>query len=468
MLGGVRTSSKQPITVTNPYNGETITRVYLGNHTHLDQAVEQATEAFSRMKVLPAYARAEILSTISQHISKKRDEFARTLSLESGKTIRDAQAEVGRSIFTFQYAAEEAKRLHGEWVPLDLQESSRCRWGIVRRFPVGVVAGITPSSFPLNLVSHKLAPAIACGNTVVIKPSTRTPITALMLGEVVCSAGLPPGALSVIPCSDADTTKLVTNPGIAMVSFSGRADVGWTLRELTADKRVTLELGGNVTAVVHDDCDLDLAVRKCVQGSFASAGQVSVSVQRVCVSKKIFDDFLRRFTHLTKALQLGDPIDPDTDVGPMISEERASEAMSVVEQAVEGGAAVVSGAKLTGTLFSPTILTNTKRSMSVWRQEIIAPVVVVEPYRNYDEALDMVNDSDFGLQAGVFTNDMRLIWRAYETLDVGIVIANDVPTFRIDHMPYGGVKRSGFGREGIRYAIEEMTEPKLLGANLGE
>jgi glyceraldehyde-3-phosphate dehydrogenase (NADP+) len=468
LLGGTRTGSKKRVDVINPYDGALITRVYQGNESILSQAIEHAQYAYRKTRALPAYARSEILSTISSRLSRKRDDFARALTLESGKTIRDAQTEVGRAVFTFQYAAEEAKRLHGEWVPLDLQESSRCRWGVVRRFPIGVIAGITPSSFPLNLVAHKLAPAIACGNTIVIKPSSRTPTTAIMLGELACSAGLPRGALSVIPCSEDAATALVTDPRVAMVSFSGRADVGWRIKEIVADKRVILELGGNVTAVVHDDCDLDLAVRKCVQGSFASAGQVSVSVQRICVSEKVFDSFLRDFLKLSKQLQLGDPLDPDTDVGPMIDEERAQEAEDSVGEAIERGASLVLGGKRDGTLFSPTILTGTRRDMPVWRKEIIAPLVVVEPYNDFGEALEMVNDSEYGLQAGVFTNDMRLIWHAYEDLDVGIVIANDVPTFRIDHMPYGGVKRSGFGREGIKYAIEEMTEPKLLGANLGD
>jgi glyceraldehyde-3-phosphate dehydrogenase (NADP+) len=449
-----------------PHDGSVVGTTFQATRRHLEAAIAGAVRAFEITRKLPSYERQRVLRAVAEGISARKEEIARTLALESGKPIRTARIEVERAVLTFSIAAEESTRIYGEWLPLDLQPETAGRWAIVRRFPIGPIASITPFNFPLNLVAHKVAPAMAAGCTVVHKPAPQTPLTSLLLADIVQQAGWPDGALSVLPLSNADAEGLVTDPRLKMLSFTGSAAVGWELKRKAGKKRVALELGGNGGVIVHRDADLAYAAERCVVGGFSYAGQVCISVQRVFVERSVFDPFLAEFVPRVRKLKLGDPLDEATDVGPMINEAAARRAEEWVGEAVTGGAKLLCGGKRCGSMVEPTVLTSTRPDQRVNCEEVFAPVVTVEPYNDFAEALGRVNDTPYGLQAGIFTRDAKLIFQAYEDLDVGAVLAGEVPTFRIDHMPYGGVKDSGVGREGIRYAIEEMTERKLLVMNL--
>ena len=415
---------------------------------------------------LPAFERQRVLRRVAENISERKEEFARTMAQEAGKPIKAARTEVERAIFTFNVAAEESTRIYGEYLPLDWQEFTAGRWGIVRRFPLGPIAGITPFNFPLNLVAHKVAPAIAAGCPMVLKPAPQTPFTALLLAEAVQQAGWPDGGLNVLPLSNEDAGLLVTDERIKMISFTGSAAVGWQIKKNCGKKKVVLELGGNAGVIVHSDADLAYAADRCVVGGFSYAGQTCISVQRILVERSVCGKFTDLLLEGVKKLKTGDPLDDSTDLGPLIRESDAIRASDWIQEAVRGGARLLCGGQRRGPVLEPTVLTGTRPDMKVNCQEIFAPVVTVEPYDDFDQALRLVNSSPYGLQAGLFTRDAKLIFNAYEELEVGGLIAGDVPAFRIDHMPYGGVKDSGLGREGLRYAIEEMTEPKLLVMNL--
>jgi acyl-CoA reductase-like NAD-dependent aldehyde dehydrogenase len=456
----------EPVEVRSPYDGTVAATIRRATSSHAEAAVRAAQHAFETTSKMAAYERQRILRAISSEIAANRDEFATLMALEAGKPIRTARAEVDRAAFTFDVASEEATRIGGEWLPLDLQPSAVGRGGIVRRFPLGPVLGITPFNFPLNLVAHKVAPAIAAGCTMVLKPATKTPLCALRLAEIAEKAGLPEGALNVLPLANADAERLVGDDRLKLLSFTGSAAVGWSLKAKAGKKRVVLELGGNAAVIVHSDANVEEAAAKCVQGGFSYAGQSCISVQRIFVQRDVESRFTERLVGGVRKLKVGDPLDETTDVGPMIDEDAARRAAEWIEEAVAGGAKLLCGGQRDGTLLEPAVLTRTKPQMKVNCQEVFAPVVVVEPYGDFDEAIRRVNDSEYGLQAGVFTNDARLLFRAFEQIEVGGVIANDMSSFRIDHMPYGGVKDSGLGREGLRYAIEEMTEPRLLVLNL--
>jgi glyceraldehyde-3-phosphate dehydrogenase (NADP+) len=337
---------------------------------------------------------------------------------------------------------------------------------LLKRFPIGVIAGITPFNFPLNLVAHKVAPAIACGNTIVLKPSSQVPITSILLGEIIRGTDYPPGGFNVVPSGYGEAEILLTDERIKKVTFTGSPAVGWELKKKAYRKKVTLELGGNAAMVVEPDANLDYAVKRAVFGAFSFSGQICISVQRIFLHNKIYDKFMADFISQTKKLKMGNPLDEDTDIGPMINLEAAKKTEEWIQEAVDNGARIVLGGKRDGVMFEPTILENVKPELKISWFEAFAPVVVVYQYKDFEEALKGVNYSIYGLQAGIFTSDLKKVFRAYEELDVGGVIINDVPTFRIDHMPYGGVKESGFGREGVKYAIEEMTELKLLVINL--
>lgn len=452
--------------VLSPYDGSVVGTVHQGTATHVEAAVRAAQHAFETTRKMASFERQQILLAISGRIKESREEFATLMALEAGKPIRTARAEVDRAIFTFAVAAEEATRIGGEWLPLDLQPSSAGRGGIVRRFPLGPVLGITPFNFPLNLVAHKVAPAIAAGCTMVLKPAPKTPLCALRLAEIAASAGLPDGALNVLPMTNGDAGRLVGDDRLKLLSFTGSATVGWSLKAKAGKKKVVLELGGNAAVTVHSDADVDQAAAKCVVGGFSYAGQSCISVQRIFVQREIEPQFTEKLVAEVQKLKVGDPIEESTDVGPMIDESAARRASEWIDEAVTGGAQLLCGGKRRGTLVEPTVLTHTTPRMKVSCEEVFAPVVVVEPYDDFDEAIRRVNDSPYGLQAGVFTRDARLLFRAFEQIEVGGVIANDMSSFRIDHMPYGGVKDSGMAREGLRYSIEEMTEPRLLVINL--
>ncbi|MGH9497766.1 MAG: aldehyde dehydrogenase family protein [Terriglobales bacterium] len=455
-----------PVEIRAPYDRSVIGRVFQGRREHAEAAIAAAVKAFGTTRRLPAFERQRMLRRVAQGIADRKEEFAHTMAQEAGKPIKAARTEVERSIFTFTVAAEESTRIYGEYLPLDWQEFTVGRWGIVKRFPLGPIAGITPFNFPLNLVAHKVAPAIAAGCTLVIKPAPQTPLTALLLADVVQQAGWPDGALNVLPLSNEDAGVLVTDERLKMISFTGSASVGWEIKRRAGKKKVLLELGGNAGVIVHSDADVNFAAERCVAGGFVYAGQTCISVQRILVERSVCGKFTDALVGGVKKLKSGDPLQEGTDVGPMIRESDAIRAAEWIQEAVGGGARVLIGGQRRGSMLEPTVLTGTRPDMKVNCQEIFAPVVTVEPYDDFSDAIRQINRSSYGLQVGLFVRDAKLLFNAYEELEVGGVIAGDVPTFRIDHMPYGGVKDSGLGREGLRYAIEEMTEPRLLVMNL--
>jgi len=463
--GQWRTSSEE-VEICSPYNGDVVGTTYRATAQDLEEAIEAATRAFDEVRRLSGYRRAAILENIVRAIKLQQDEMARLIALEAGKPLRAARTEVSRAIVTFTDALEESKRLRGEWWPLDGEASGEHRFALVRRFPRGPVAAITPFNFPLNLVAHKVAPALACGATMVLKPAPQAPLSALNLARLVHEAGAPAGMLNVLLCSVEVAQPLVTDDRFKLLSFTGSAAVGWSLKPKAGKKRVVLELGGNAGVAIHFDAALDYAAERCALGGFSYAGQSCISVQRAFVHRRVFDEFTEKFLHRVRQLRVGDPLDEATDVGPMISQREAERAESWIKEAVEGGAKVLMGGERDGAVLQPTVLTNTRPEMKVCREEVFAPVVVLEPYTELEEALRRINDSPYGLQAGVFTRDVNAIFHAFEELEVGGVMVNDVPTYRADPMPYGGMKDSGLGREGVRYAIEEMTERKVLVLNL--
>jgi acyl-CoA reductase-like NAD-dependent aldehyde dehydrogenase len=454
------------VEVRAPYDGTVIARVVQGRREHADAAIAAAVKAFGTTRRLPAFERQRVLRQISAGIAERKEEFSRTLALEAGKPIKAARQEVERAIFTFNVGAEESTRIYGEFLPLDWQEFTAGRWGIVRRFPLGPVAGITPFNFPLNLVAHKVAPAIAAGCSMVLKPAPQTPLCSLLLAECVQQAGWPDGGFNVLPLSNDDASLLITDDRIKLISFTGSVPVGWDIKRRAGKKKVVLELGGNAAVIVHNDADLAYAADRCVAGGFGYAGQTCISVQRILVEHSVYGKFADLLVEGVKKLKSGDPLDESTDVGPVIRESDAVRTTAWIEEAVRAGARLLCGGGRKGLVVEPTVLTGTRPDMKVNCQEIFGPVVTIEPYKTFDDALRQVNHSSFGLQAGLFTRDAKLLFQAYEELEVGGLIAGDVPSFRIDHMPYGGVKDSGLGREGLRYAIEEMTQPKLLVMNL--
>ena len=455
-------SSTHRVSIRNPYNGEVVGTTSLAGNDDLDDAITAAEHAFEETRHLQSYERADILDRMADGLAARQEEISRLMVQESAKPIRDARTEVARGVFTLRTAAEEAKRIAGETIPLDLMASSAGRFGITRRFPIGPIAGISPFNFPLNLALHKLAPAIAAGNTIVLKPPSYDPLTMLAFAEIVDQAGLPRGAVSIMPMDRDVGDCLVTDPRFKLLSFTGSPAVGWDMKERAGKKKVVLELGGNAGVVVDRGANLPLAVSRVRVGAFAYAGQVCISVQRVYVHRSVFDEFNERLVAEVKSMKLGDPLDEATDLGPMIDAKAARRSEDWVATAVSEGAKVLTGGKAEGNFFQPTVLVDAQRTSFVCSREAFAPLVNVFPYDDFEEALSEINDSVFGLQAGVFTQSLEHALRAFETLDVGGVIVNDIPTYRIDHMPYGGVKDSGLSREGLRYAIEDMTEPRLM------
>lgn len=452
--------------IRNPHNQQLIHTLPEPTLDDLDAAIRAAELAFAETRLMPSFKRSAVLLHLRDRLSAERERFARLITAESGKPIREARTEVGRALLTLTTASEEAKRIGGEVLPLDVAQIGEGRLGITRRFPIGPVGAITPFNFPLNLVAHKLGPAIAAGNPIVLKPSPRTPLTALALAELAADSDLPPGALLVVAGGAEIGQAMATDPRLKMLTFTGSAAVGWDLKAKAGKKKVTLELGGNCAAVIHSDAELDFAAQRVAAGGFANAGQSCVSVQRVFVHAQVYDEFLRLLLPVVERLRAGDPAEESTDIGPMIDLAAAERAERWVQEAVDAGARLLAGGRRQGSLFEPTVLVETAEQMRVNCQEAFAPLVTVTPYEDFFEALRRVNDSPFGLQAGVFTRDNGRIFQAFEFLETGGVIINDVPTYRVDHMPYGGMKDSGFGREGLRYAIEEMTEQKILVLNL--
>jgi acyl-CoA reductase-like NAD-dependent aldehyde dehydrogenase len=454
--------------VVNPFNGHVIADVAQATESAIEQAIASSAGAAAAMGALPSHARYKVLQQVAALIDRRRDEFASTITAEAGKPITDARREVSRAVQTFTVAAEEARRIPGELVPLDWMPGSDSHLGVLRRFPIGPVLGITPFNFPLNLVAHKVAPALAAGNPILIKPAPQTPLTALLLGEIALEAGLPPGGLNVVPCDNVLAERLVMDPRFKLLSFTGSAAVGWMLKAKCGKKKVTLELGGNAGVVIEPDADLDLAAQRCAAGGFGYAGQTCISVQRVFAHHSIADLFTTKLLMHVARLKAGDPTDESTTIGPLIDPAAAHRIESWIGEAVAEGARVLLGGNRTGSVVEATVLSNVKPDMKVSCQEVFGPVITVTPYRQFTDAIALLNQSDYGLQAGVFTQDVNKIFYAFRHLEVGAVLANEIPTFRADHMPYGGVKDSGLGREGVRAAIEDMTEPRLLVLNVKE
>jgi glyceraldehyde-3-phosphate dehydrogenase (NADP+) len=454
------------VEVRSPYDESLVAVVHRAGAKEIEQAIASATAAFEITRKLPAWRRADALEKISAGIAARREEFARAIALEAGKPIRTARLEVDRAVFTFKIAAEESKRIYGEIVPLDWLPGAEGREGQVRRVPLGPIAGISPFNFPLNLVAHKVAPALAAGNPIVLRPASQTPVSALLLAQIVLESGWPQGGFSVVPSTTQNAAPLVEDDRIRLLTFTGSPAVGWGLKNRAGRKRVTLELGGNAGVIVHADADVKYAAERAAWGGFSYAGQSCISVQRVYLQRDIYESFLDDFMPRVRALKVGDPLDEATDVGPMIDRGAAERVEAWVAEARAGGAEVLAGGSRSGNVWQPTVLASLQADMRVTCQEVFAPLVGVYRYTDIGQAIAAVGDSDFGLQAGLFTRDWTIIKRAFDDIEVGGLMVNDVPTFRIDHMPYGGVKQSGFGREGLRYAIEEMSELKLLTFNM--
>jgi acyl-CoA reductase-like NAD-dependent aldehyde dehydrogenase len=460
-LAGRWVESPDTLEIANPARpDEPAGATYNATEEQYEQAVEAAVAAFEITRRLPAYERSRMLREISAGISDRREELGRLISLESGKPIRDALVEVDRASLTFRLGAEEAERMTGELIPLDLMASSKDRVGLTRRFPIGPVAAISPFNFPLNLAAHKLAPAIAAGCTIVLKPPSKDPLTMLTVAEIVERAGVPEGAVSILPMTRALGDRMVADERFKLLTFTGSPSVGWRMKERAGKKKVVLELGGYAGVLVDQSADLDWAVKRSLVGAFAYAGQVCISVQRMFIHRARYDEFLERFVAGTRQIVVGDPLDPATQLGPMVDEPAAQRTERWVREAEEMGGRVLVGGRAEGSFFPPTVLVDTPAQ--VCSNEAFAPLVVAFPFDDFDEAITSVNDSFYGLQTGVFTNDLGHAWRAFNELEVGGVIVNDIPTYRIDHMPYGGVKDSGLGREGLRWAIEDMTELRLM------
>ena len=462
-LAGSWVESPDVMVIDNPARpGEPAGATYQATPEQYEQAVQAAVRAFEVTRTLPAYERGRILREISAGIMARREELGATIAAEAGKPIRDALVEVDRAILTFRLGAEEAERMTGQVIPLDLMASSKDRVGLTRRFPIGPIAGISPFNFPLNLAAHKVAPALASGNPIVLKPPSKDPLVMLKVAEIIDAAGVPEGMVSILPMSRELGDRMVSDERFKLLTFTGSPSVGWRMKERAGKKKVVLELGGNAGVIVDRSADVEWAARRCVTGAFAYSGQVCISVQRMFVHEAVWDEFMDRFLDAARALRLGDPADPTVDVGPMVDAAAAARTQAWVDEARALGGKVLLGGTADGSFFPPTVLSDTPVHAQVCSNEAFAPLVVVFPFSTLDEAVRRVNDSTFGLQTGVFTNDLAGAWAAFHDLEVGGVILNDIPTYRIDHMPYGGVKDSGLGREGLLWAIEDMTEIRIM------
>jgi len=464
-IGGSRRETGETYEIRSPYDDSTVAVVHRATPDDVEEAIANAVTAFETTRHLPSWQREQILTQISQGIAARREEIGETIALEAGKPLKTALVEVDRAVFTFKIAAEESKRIYGEIVPLDWLPGNEGRRAEIRRVPLGPIAGISPFNFPLNLVAHKVAPALAAGNPILLRPASQTPLAALKLAEIISQTDWPKDGFAVLPCTTDTARPLVEDDRIKLLTFTGSPVVGWSLKGKAGRKRVTLELGGNAAVIVNDDADVEYAAERIAWGGFTNAGQTCISVQRVFVHEKIYDRFTQELVRRVEALKVGDPLDPDVDVGPVIDAGNAERIEEWLDEAKEAGAEVLTGGERENSVWRPTVLAGAPETARVSCEEVFAPLLGVTKFSDVDKAIDAAGRSQFGLQGGIFTNDVRVIEKAFDRIDVGGLMVNDVPTFRIDHMPYGGVKSSGLGREGLRYAIEEMTELKLLAIN---
>jgi acyl-CoA reductase-like NAD-dependent aldehyde dehydrogenase len=459
--GDWRTGS-ETFEVRSPFDDSVVAELGVPTAADVEEAASTAVATFKGSRTLPVWRRSEALDHISRRLAETVDENAELIAREGGKPLKWARVEATRAISTFRWASEVLRHGDDEVMRLDTEQSLGSRIGLIRRFPIGPVLGITPFNFPLNLVAHKVAPALAVGAPIVIKPARATPIGALRLAELFAETDLPKGMLQVLPVASSVADGMARDDRYRKISFTGSVDIGWYLKGIDPRKRVTLELGGNAGVIVHADADLDLAAKRIAFGGYYQAGQSCISVQRVLVQSEIYDEFARRLVKEVESLKVGDPMDPTVDVGPVIDRGNVERIDAWVREAVAEGAEVLTGGTADGPFFAPTLLSRVDPEMKVCREEVFGPVVTISPYQTFEEALERVSDSKFGLQAGVFTNDVNRAFQAHRELEVGGVILNDVSAFRADQMPYGGSKDSGFGREGLRFAMEEMTEPRIM------
>ena len=467
LIGGEWTGSGDPLEVKNKYDGSTVGVLPTASREDLDHAIAAAQRAEALMAEMPAYKRAEILLKTAALLRERSEDLAKTIAAEAGKALKFARAEVDRAISTFTIASEEAKRLHGETIPLDAVPAGEGYFGFWTRRPVGVIAAISPFNFPLNLVAHKVAPAIASGNTIVLKPATTTPLTAVKLCQVLAEAGLPAGAINLVVGSGGTVGEwLVTDPRVDKITFTGSPDVGRHILSVAGIKKVTLELGNTSPVVVAPDADLDFVAKRCAVGAYYNSGQVCISVQRIYSEKQVYEPFSEKFVKATEALVVGDPLDERVDVGPMIDPKEVDRIEDWVHEATTSGAKVLTGGRRDGTVYYPTILAGVSDDMKVVAEEAFAPVASVIASDDFESALEQANDTKFGLQVGVFTKDIDRVFKAVKRLNFGGVIVNDTPNFRADHMPYGGNRQSGLGREGVKFAMEEMTNIQLVAIRL--
>jgi acyl-CoA reductase-like NAD-dependent aldehyde dehydrogenase len=464
-LAGEPVYANTDLAVTNKYTGEVATRVAKADAAAIDRAITAAAGACDTCRTLPAHARAAVLNHVVKRMTERHEQIAQALAIEVGKPIRDARGEVTRGIDTFRLAAEEATRIYGEYMPLDISDRAEGYEAIWKRVPVGPCACITPFNFPVNLVAHKIGPAIAAGCPWVLKPASATPVGALILGEILAETAWPKDGFSILPCPRQDAEAFSRDDRLKLLSFTGSAEAGWALKTQAGKKKVSLELGGNAACIVDRDVDQDFAVGRILMGAFYQSGQSCISVQRLLVHEDVYEPFKGKLIHAASQLKAGDPLDEDTFLGPLITEEDARRVESWVDEAVTRGATVLCGGRRNGRLYAATFVENVPDDAPLSAHEAFGPVATVEPFTSFEAACRRVNDSVYGLQAGVFTKNLDHAFFAFNELEVGGVVINDVPSFRVDSMPYGGVKDSGLGREGVRFAIEEMTELRLLVLN---
>ncbi|MFC7442527.1 aldehyde dehydrogenase family protein [Laceyella putida] len=462
-INGKWIDASKVVPLKSPYNGEIIAEIPEASLKEVDQAIEAAYQARMTMAKMPAYQRAKILENLCELLEKRSEEAARIIAKEAAKPLTTAKGEVARTIQTYKFAAEEAKRIHGETLPLDAAPGGESRIAYTVRESLGVIGAITPFNFPMNLVAHKVGPAIASGNTVVLKPALQTPLSSFFLAELLQEAGLPAGALNVVTGRGSVVgQRIVTDDRVKMITFTGSPAVGMAIRNKAGLKRVTLELGSNAALIIDKGVNLEKLVSRCVTGAFAYQGQVCISLQRIYVHEEMYDNFVEKFVEATEKLKIGDPLDAETDVSALISPDDVQRALSWIEEAKQNGAKIATGGIADRNILHPTVILQADPSLKVSCQEVFAPIVLINKVKSMKEAIELVNDSRYGLQAGIYTDNVHTALEAAELLHVGGVMINDIPTFRVDHMPYGGVKESGLGREGVKYAVEEMTELKLV------